>query len=128
MKPQYEPKTNLQRLGYVVEECGEVLQAIGKTIRWGLESVNPELPPEQQESNAAWILREATTNVLRHASAANVVVAIGPGTLRVSDDGEGLHGPPGNGMRGMAERASAAGAALAVEAGVDGGIAVSVRW
>jgi hypothetical protein len=35
-----------------------VLQAIGKTIRWGLESVNPELPPEQQESNAAWILRE----------------------------------------------------------------------
>jgi NTP pyrophosphatase (non-canonical NTP hydrolase) len=58
MKPEYEPKTNMQRLGYVVEECGEVLQAIGKTIRWGLESVNPELPPEQQESNAAWILRE----------------------------------------------------------------------
>lgn len=58
MKPQYEPKTNMQRFGYVVEECGEVLQAIGKTIRWGLESVNPELPPAQQESNAAWILRE----------------------------------------------------------------------
>jgi NTP pyrophosphatase (non-canonical NTP hydrolase) len=58
MKPEYEPKTNMQRLGYLVEECGEVLQAVGKTIRWGLESVNPELPPEQQESNAAWILRE----------------------------------------------------------------------
>lgn len=58
MKPEYEPTTHLQRLGYLVEESGEVLQAVGKTIRWGLESSNPELPPEQRESNAAWILRE----------------------------------------------------------------------
>lgn len=58
MKPQYEPKTTEQRLGYLVEECGEVLAAVGKAQRWGLESTNPELPPEKREENQDWILRE----------------------------------------------------------------------
>lgn len=58
MKPQYVPKTLDQKLGYFVEEAGEAQAAIGKAIRWGLESVNPELPPEEQETNRNWILRE----------------------------------------------------------------------
>lgn len=56
--PAYEPLAYLDKVGYLVEECGEVLAAVGKTIRWGLESVNPTLPPEQQETNRNWILRE----------------------------------------------------------------------
>jgi len=60
MKPQYKPRTLEQKLGYLTEECGEVLAAVGKTQRWGLESVNPELPPEEQETNREWILRELT--------------------------------------------------------------------
>lgn len=58
MKPEYEPKTVAQKLGYLVEECGEVLAAVGKTQRWGLDSVNPELPTDQQETNRMWIMRE----------------------------------------------------------------------
>lgn len=58
MKPHYEPKTLEQIIGYVVEECGEVVSAIGKSLRWGLDSVNPELPKEEQETNSDWILRE----------------------------------------------------------------------
>jgi len=58
MKPEYAPKTTDEKLGYLVEECGEVLSAIGKTQRWGLDSVNPDLPEDQQETNRAWILRE----------------------------------------------------------------------
>ena len=54
----YEPKTLKQKLGYLVEECGEVLTAVGKSNRWGLDSHNPELPYEKQESNRGWILRE----------------------------------------------------------------------
>ena len=108
-----------------LEASRSALELAGLTVR--IEGDAAALSPAQSLT-AAWILREATTNVLRHASAASVVVAIEPGTLRVSDDGTGLHGPPGNGMRGMAERASAAGAALAVEVGVDGGTVVSVRW
>lgn len=55
---RYYPHTLPAKLGYVAEECGEVLAAVGKTIRWGPDSVNPELPPEQQETNRQWVLRE----------------------------------------------------------------------
>jgi NTP pyrophosphatase (non-canonical NTP hydrolase) len=58
MKPQYKPRTTNQKLGYLVEECGEVLAAIGKAQRWGLENFNPEIPVEQRETNRYWILRE----------------------------------------------------------------------
>ena len=56
--PAYEPKTLAGKLGYLVEECAEVLAAVGKTQRWGLESFNPEVPPENRETNREWILRE----------------------------------------------------------------------
>lgn len=55
---EYEPKTTAQKLGYLVEECGEVQSAVGKSIRWGLDSANPELPQHEQETNRDWILRE----------------------------------------------------------------------
>ena len=68
MKPEYEPKDTESRLGYLVEECGEVLSGVGKAIRWGLDSTNPELradlatPDERDrvpaETNRDWILRE----------------------------------------------------------------------
>jgi len=58
MEEKYWPKTREQKIGKLVEECGEVLAAIGKSQRWGLNSVNPELPKEKQETNRDWILRE----------------------------------------------------------------------
>ena len=47
---KYYPKTIDQKLGYLVEECGEVMAAVGKAQRWGLSS----------EINREWILRELT--------------------------------------------------------------------
>ena len=41
-----------------LEEMGEVAAAVGKTLRWGLGSANPELPLEKREMNGDWILRE----------------------------------------------------------------------
>ena len=58
MKPEYEPTHTHQAIAYLIEECGEVLAAAGKSLRWGLDSVNPELPIEQQEANRDWLLRE----------------------------------------------------------------------
>lgn len=58
MDPRYEPITDEQKLGYFVEECGEALAAAGKSLRWGLDSVNPELLPEEQEQNRMWLRRE----------------------------------------------------------------------
>lgn len=47
-----------QALAHVTEEMGEVLAAVGKTQRFGPHSVNPTLPPEQQETNSVWCRRE----------------------------------------------------------------------
>ena len=45
-------------LGKTVEELGELQAALGKTIRWGWLSANPELPSSEQETNLAWVRRE----------------------------------------------------------------------
>lgn len=81
-----------------------------------------------QSLPAAWILREATTNVLRHAGATRVGISFEPGTISVEDNGVGAKGRSGNGVRGMAERASAAGATLRIGEGKNGGTAVSLTW
>ena len=58
-KPEYLKEDNLDFcLAHLNEECGEVVAAIGKTMRWGYDSVNPELPFEEQETNLDWVLRE----------------------------------------------------------------------
>ena len=58
MKVRYKPETVDQKLAYLVEECGEVLHATGKSQRWGLDSFNPELPPMKQVTNRFWLLQE----------------------------------------------------------------------
>lgn len=45
-------------VGKAVEELGELGAALGKTLRWGWDSVNPELPLKDQETNQNWVRRE----------------------------------------------------------------------
>ncbi|MCL3795505.1 MULTISPECIES: histidine kinase, partial [unclassified Actinomyces] len=76
--------------------------------------------PERQRPLLSWALREATTNVVRHAGASRVEVEIAPGLLRVADDGVGLPlagggGAPtrvGNGLAGLCSRIEAEGGEL----------------
>ena len=69
-----------------------------------------------QESVLALALREAVTNVVRHAEArrCNVILKQSDAlcTLEVVDDGRGAAGPEGNGLRGMRERLEALGGSL----------------
>lgn len=52
----------LERLAYLAEECGEVIQVIGKIIRHGYESHNPFDP--ETKSNRTLLTMELT-NVLQ---------------------------------------------------------------
>jgi hypothetical protein len=45
-------------VGKTVEELGELQAALGKTLRWGWMSYNPELPISQRETNLDWVRRE----------------------------------------------------------------------
>ena len=47
-----------KRLAHLIEECGEVLAAAGKTQRWGVHSVNPLIPEYARETNLTWLVRE----------------------------------------------------------------------
>lgn len=70
-------------------------------------------------------LREAITNVMRHANAGRVVARIdrqdGGVSLTVTDDGIGPTKGNGSGIQGMRERVSAAGGTLTFGPGVTGG-------
>lgn len=55
---QFRPNTLMGALHHVIEECGEVLSAAGKTLRFGFRSVNPLIDEKDRETNAAWLERE----------------------------------------------------------------------
>jgi two-component system sensor histidine kinase DesK len=84
-------------------------------VHFDYESELPELPAAT-EGALALVLREAVTNIHRHARAtraeANVAVVNGQIALRISDDGRGCHGDEGNGLCGMRERVRALGGTL----------------
>lgn len=81
--------------------------------------------PASVESALAMALREATTNVLRHAGAARVDVELalheGEWRLSIADDGRGGIGEHGSGLAGMRERILAIGGRLDIDSPVGGG-------
>ena len=70
----------------------------------------------QTEEVLAWAVREGVTNVIRHSSARRCSIRVerenGHIILDVVDDGTGGRQSPGNGLRGVAERAAGIGGAL----------------
>ena len=89
------------------------LETAGVTVECDTDRV--ALSPEQ-ESVLSLALREAVTNVVRHAEASRCNVTLRRRealcTLESADDGCGAAGPEGNGLRGMRERLEALGGSL----------------
>ena len=76
------------------------------------QSTTPPALPAPVEAAVYRIVQEALTNVTRHAQAGTVTVRLGYDdgvTIDVTDDGRGGPAEPGNGIRGMKERAAALG-------------------
>jgi two-component system sensor histidine kinase DesK len=89
------------------------LETAGVTVK--SESSEVRLTPAQ-ESVVALVVREAVTNVVRHARARNCHLRLLPvnGNCRIEiqDDGRGGGAVEGNGLRGMRERIEALGGTL----------------
>ena len=88
------------------------------------------LPPEL-EAGLALVLREAVTNIARHARARHASVAFARSgemlELRIEDDGRGGIDVEGNGIAGMRDRIRALGGSLLVHAPRGGGTRLQVR-
>lgn len=76
----------------------------------------------------AWILREAMTNVIRHAGAGRARVELEHSRIRVSDDGVGFvpTDRTGNGLAGLRKRVEEAGGTMKVKSSPGGGTTIEV--
>jgi two-component system sensor histidine kinase DesK len=104
------------KLSDEVEKARLALQSAGVSAD---AEVNELAISPAQESVVALILREAVTNVVRHAQARNCRLRIArqnsSGVLEVADDGCGGVALEGNGVRGMRERIEALGGTMVRE-------------
>ena len=91
----------------------QTLETAGVTVDCDTSEV--PLSPAQ-ETVLALALREAVTNVVRHAQAQRCSVRLSRDqevcTLEIADNGRGADAPEGNGLRGMRERLEAIGGSL----------------
>lgn len=117
------------RAARLEDELAAAERALGSA---GILAVLPEEPGVLDPSRrmvAAWVLREAVTNVVRHSGAARCTVELAPRSLRVVDDGCGSSDLViGNGLRGLRERVAGSGGVLSVSPVSGGGTAVVVTW
>lgn len=116
-----------------LERVGELIDSARRT---GLDarlhsSGRRDSPPTEVDLAAYRIIQEALTNVTRHAHASAVTVQLDRGpdrtTVEITDNGRGTPvggGTPGNGLRGMSERARALGGELTAGPGAGGGFTV----
>jgi len=99
-----------------------LLEAQGLKVK--CETENVKLPHER-ETALALSLREAATNIRRHAQASGVTIRVRRETaaviVEVSDDGRGGNIIPGNGLNGMRERLGNVGGTLTLTPLQDGG-------
>jgi two-component system sensor histidine kinase DesK len=87
--------------------AGALLEAAG--IEWSVTGAPATGPHEEL---LGLVVRETTTNVLRHARATEVSVEFGPGRLVITNDGSPATTRPLSGLARLAERFEAAGGAL----------------
>ncbi|MDT0445104.1 sensor histidine kinase [Streptomyces johnsoniae] len=112
-----------------------VLQAAGIVCR--IEDRHGERLPEPVQSALGWVVREGTTNVLRHADAGRCTVRLrrlanGEAVLEMENDGvlaEGVQDSQGGGMglAGLRERVAALGGSLSTERGAGGTFLLTAR-
>ncbi|WP_213947886.1 sensor histidine kinase [Luteibacter sp. dw_328] len=110
--------TGIRATGLAAELASARLLLNASMVHFDYVSELPQLP-ERLEAGLALVLREAVTNIHRHARAsfaeARVDVTGGVLTLCVADNGSGGVSEEGNGICGMRERVRALGGTLAFE-------------
>ncbi len=99
-----------------------LLEAQGLKVKCETENVKL---PHDRETALALSLREAATNIRRHASARGVTIRVrkepAAVVVEVADDGRGGRIVPGNGLNGMRERLDTVGGTLTLERNESGG-------
>jgi signal transduction histidine kinase len=116
-------------------ECEQRLSEAGITLDWAQSGeLEQHALTQPQALNLGRILREAVSNLIKHAEADNarVQISVDAGTLSllIRDDGIGCAGasarPPGRGVRNMEQRASRIGAEFSRASRSAGGCEIQI--
>lgn len=99
-------------------------------IEADLPTAVDEVPGEWREL-FGWVVREGTTNIVRHSGAEHCVVTAGRNLVEIADDGRGPTSQPadtkaGSGLAGLRERVERAGGVLTVGRSSLGGFLLRV--
>jgi len=106
-----------------VRLASELASARSVLVAAGLECRTPSALPSLSDDRSelfGYVVREAVTNVVRHAGASVCTIEVGPDEVSVADDGGGLRRGQGNGLTGLASRVEDAGGRLVVESDASG--------
>jgi signal transduction histidine kinase len=115
----------------ILSVADDARRALGFVPRVHLEGPVETMVPDELAEHLLAVLREALSNVARHAAASRVDVVVRAGadlTLRVVDDGQGFApGEGGRGLPNMEQRARALGGKLSVNSDA-GDVGTVVEW
>jgi two-component system, NarL family, sensor histidine kinase DesK len=104
-------------LAHEIDSVGRAFAAAGIALESTLDSGISSLPPKL-ETALVMMLREAATNIIRHAHATECQVIVSRDSdvvqLTVSDNGVGAADRKGQGIKGMEERMQALGGDLSI--------------
>lgn len=122
--------TGIRAAGVASELASARLLLESDGVAFGYELASFALPAEA-ETVLAMTLREAVTNIQRHARARNARAQLrvegDEAVLQVEDDGRGGAIAPGNGLCGMRERLEALGGRLRVDSTPGQGTCIQAR-
>lgn len=111
----------------------ELASARSVLLAAGVEAQVPSaLPPLSDAASElfGYVVREAVTNVVRHAEADLCTISVTPTLVRVADDGGGRAGTRaggGHGLHGLTERVASAGGTLDIDSRPGAGTVITAR-
>ena len=118
-------------LSHAARELYVSQPAVSQSMHRLEDSLGRGALPAGVESALAMTVREAATNIQRHARArhaqASFAMEDGEAVLRIDDDGRGGAIVPGNGLAGMRERLEALSGRLHIAPGERGGTTLEAR-
>ncbi|RZA21911.1 MAG: sensor histidine kinase [Lysobacteraceae bacterium] len=122
--------TGIRSADLAAELASAKLMLESSQVQLEYDAPPDQLPPEV-ERGLALVLREAVTNIARHAKAARARIEFvreeTTVQLCIGDDGHGGVAADGNGLAGMRDRVRALGGTLSVDSPRNGGTRLLVR-
>ena len=122
--------TGIRSADLAAELASAKLMLESSQVQLDYDAPPDELPPEV-ERGLSLVLREAVTNIARHAQAARARIEFVREAktvqLCIGDDGRGGVHADGNGLAGMRDRVRALGGTLSVDSPRGGGTRLLVR-